>query len=105
MASICPNCHTAEAIAVLENGDGISLFPCLFCTRYPRQTPHGGTRECSAPCATSHCTGWITDVYYFRTEIAEHVERHPCKACGSPKTKEPESTSPRRRQFTPDPRR
>ncbi|MFH8982246.1 hypothetical protein [Streptomyces varsoviensis] len=94
MASICPRCTNPEAIAVLENADGIHLFPCLFCDVIPRRGATEYPHAVSAPCDAQHCDGHVEDHYEFGPERTAPVaiSRRPCRGCGSTgtrKTKEP----------------
>ncbi|RDG34980.1 hypothetical protein [Streptomyces corynorhini] len=87
MALICPHCKAAEAISYVQNEDGKTLFPCLFCDlpAAPSHTNH--TVAVSAPCITGGCAGRVQDTYVYgiRGRLVT-AERRPCGFCGSSRT-------------------
>ncbi|MFE4828216.1 hypothetical protein [Streptomyces sp. NPDC056672] len=87
MALICPHCKAAEAIAYVENEDGQTLFPCLFCELPPGPGPTHFTACVTAPCDTTGCGGDVEDRYqYGAAGRVLVVRRLPCEYCGSTKT-------------------
>ncbi|GAA1171535.1 hypothetical protein GCM10009654_30910 [Streptomyces hebeiensis] len=86
MALICPHCKVAEAIAYVENEDGKTLFPCLFCDQSPSGDAFSRTRV-TARCSTAACAGMVEDRYEFgaRGRVTT-VNRKACRSCGSSRT-------------------
>ncbi|MFE4059301.1 hypothetical protein ACFXP3_23900 [Streptomyces sp. NPDC059096] len=87
MALICPHCKAAEAISYVENEDGKTLFPCLFCDLPPSPGSTNRTSTASAQCATQLCGGEVHDHYEYgpRGRLIT-VRREPCRTCGSSRT-------------------
>ncbi|MFF5563539.1 hypothetical protein ACFY7Z_15785 [Streptomyces sp. NPDC012623] len=87
MALICPHCKAAEAISYVENEDGKTLFPCLFCDLPPAPSHTNHILTVSAPCATERCGGEVQDAYEYgiRGRLIT-TDRQPCGFCGSSRT-------------------
>ncbi|MGS2589281.1 hypothetical protein [Streptomyces hebeiensis] len=87
MALICPHCKAADAIAYVENEDGQTLFPCLFCDRPPSPGPVLSTARVTARCSTAGCGGMVEDRYrYGPAGRVLAVTRRACRGCGSART-------------------
>ncbi|MEV0262169.1 hypothetical protein AB0I49_12570 [Streptomyces sp. NPDC050617] len=106
MASICPHCSHPEAVAVLENADGIYVFPCLFCHHVPRNGVDEHTQPAAAPCAVPRCGGSVVDHYVYGSDHVAPVAitRYPCTWCGSARTREPDHARSARGRALADPR-
>ncbi|WP_323451699.1 hypothetical protein [Streptomyces yaizuensis] len=84
MAWFCPRCKRPEAVAHVENPDGLHPFPCLFCDCSTLFGPELGTREASGVCATPRCGGVVTEVFgYDGVGRLAGVDRRGCPHCGS----------------------
>lgn len=106
MAWICPGCSRPDAIAYIENEDGLHPFPCLFCNHSVSNSGGRSAVWASHTCGTMECAGVVRDLYTYspRAGLTE-VTRLPCSECESNKKRQavPFISSPRE-YFLPDPR-
>lgn len=100
MALICPHCKEPEAISYVENEDGKTLYPCLFCNLVPSPGPTNRISKVSAQCATASCRGEVQDQYWYgpRGRLI-NARREACAGCGSSKTGVQNASSGRKHQL------